>query len=119
VDRITVIHDYPATQCALARIRAGEPPLAERFELYLGPYELANGYHELNDASEQRARFERDRQVRAQRGQGEVPMDENLLGVLDAMPDCAGVAMGMERLLMCLAGTDAIEDVLAFSFARA
>lgn len=118
-DRITVIHDYPATQCALARIRAGEPPVAERFELYLGPYELANGYHELNDASEQRVRFERDRLVRAERGRGEVPMDENLLSVLDALPDCAGVAMGMERLLMCLAGTDAIEDVLAFSFARA
>jgi lysyl-tRNA synthetase class 2 len=58
-DRITIIHDYPATQCALARIRAGEPPLAERFELYLGPHELANGYHELNDAVEQRARFVR------------------------------------------------------------
>ncbi|MDE3210720.1 MAG: EF-P lysine aminoacylase GenX [Pseudomonadota bacterium] len=118
-DCITVIHDYPASQCALARIRPGEPPLAERFELYLGPHELANGYHELNDAREQRARFERDNQVRRQRGLREVPVDRRLLDVLDAMPDCAGVAMGIERLLMCLAGTDAIADVLALPFAQA
>jgi elongation factor P--(R)-beta-lysine ligase len=118
-DRITVIHDYPASQCALAKIRSGEPPLAERFELYLGRYELANGYHELNDAAEQRARFERDNAVRRARGLREVPLDERLLGVLDAMPDCAGVALGIERLLMCLADTDAIADVLAFPFSEA
>ena len=118
-DRITLIHDYPATQCALARIRPGDPPLAERFELYLGRYELANGYHELNDASEQRWRFERDNAVRRRRGLREIPIDEHLLGVLDALPDCAGVALGVERLLMCLAGTDAIADVLAFPFNQA
>ncbi|MGN2246959.1 EF-P lysine aminoacylase EpmA [Frateuria sp. GZRR35] len=118
-DRMTVIHDYPASQCALARIRRDDPPVAERFELYLGPYELANGYHELNDAVEQRARFERDNAVRRSRGLREVPVDGSLLAVLDAMPDCAGVALGVERLLMCLAGTDAIADVLAFPFAEA
>ncbi|HXD37032.1 MAG TPA: EF-P lysine aminoacylase EpmA [Rhodanobacter sp.] len=118
-ERITVIHDYPATQCALARIRPGQPPVAERFELYLGPHELANGYHELNDAIEQRARFERDNAVRRRRGQREIPLDENLLGVLDALPDCAGVALGVERLLMCLADTDAIAEVLAYPFAEA
>jgi lysyl-tRNA synthetase class 2 len=118
-DRITVIHDYPASQCALARIRPGDPPRAERFELYLGRYELANGYHELNDAAEQRVRFERDNARRRERGQREVPLDENLLAVLDALPDCAGVALGVERLLMCLAGTDAIADVLAFPFSEA
>ncbi|HEY1589105.1 MAG TPA: EF-P lysine aminoacylase EpmA [Rhodanobacter sp.] len=118
-DRITLIHDYPATQCALARIRSGDPPLAERFELYLGRYELANGYHELNDAAEQRGRFERDNTARRSRGLREIPIDEYLLGVLDAMPDCAGIALGVERLLMCLAGTDAIADVLAFPFNRA
>ncbi|MFK2876428.1 EF-P lysine aminoacylase EpmA [Rhodanobacter hydrolyticus] len=118
-NRITVIHDYPASQCALARLRAGDPPLAERFELYLGRYELANGYHELNDASEQRARFARDNARRRDRGQRELPMDERLLAVLDALPDCAGVALGVERLLMCLAGTDAIADVLAFPFSEA
>ncbi|BFI96085.1 MAG: EF-P lysine aminoacylase EpmA [Rhodanobacter sp.] len=118
-NRITVIHDYPASQCALARVRPGDPPLAERFELYLGRYELANGYHELNDAKEQRARFERDNARRRERGQRELPLDERLLAVLDAMPDCAGVALGVERLLMCLAGTDAIADVLAFPFSEA
>jgi len=118
-DRITVIHDYPASQSALARIRQGDPPLAERFELYLGPYELANGYHELNDAIEQRERFERDNARRRERGLREMPVDEQLLAVLGRMPDCAGVAMGIERLLMCLAGTDRIADVLAFPFSKA
>jgi lysyl-tRNA synthetase class 2 len=93
--------------------------LAERFELYLGCYELANGYHELNDAAEQRERFERDNVVRRERGLREIPLDENLLGILDSMPDCAGVALGVERLLMCLADTDAIADVLAYPFALA
>jgi len=118
-DRITVIHDYPASQCALAKIRADDPPVAERFELYLGRYELANGYHELNDADEQEDRFERDNAVRRERGLQEIPIDENLLDLLDAMPDCAGVALGVERLLMCLADTDAIADVLAFAFSEA
>ena len=118
-DRITLIHDYPASQCALARIRAEADPVAERFELYLGPYELANGYHELNDADEQRARFERDNARRRERGLVEVPLDENLLAVLGQMPACAGVAMGVDRLLMCLANTDDIRDVIAFPFAQA
>ena len=118
-DRITVIHDYPASQSALARIRPGNPPLAERFELYLGSHELANGYHELNDAGEQRARFEHDNARRRERGLREMPIDEQLLAVLGRMPDCAGVAMGIERLLMCLAGTDRIADVLAFPFSKA
>jgi len=104
-DRITLIHDYPATQCALARVRSGETPLAERFELYLGRYEVANGYHELNDAAEQR-----------HRGLREIPIDERLLCVLDTMPDCAGVALGIERLLMCLMNADSVADVLALPF---
>lgn len=118
-DRITVVVDYPASQCALARVRRDDPPVAERFELYLGAIELANGYHELNDAAEQRARFERDNRVRRERGQLEVPMDEALLAVLDALPDCAGVALGVERLLMCLEDSRAIADVLAFPFDQA
>ncbi|WP_445143626.1 EF-P lysine aminoacylase EpmA [Dyella sp. Tek66A03] len=118
-DRITIIHDYPASQCALAKVRPGDPPMAERFEVYLGRYELANGYHELNDATEQRRRFERDNETRRARGQRAIPMDESLLEVLDAMPDCAGVALGIERLLMCLVGTDAIADVLTFPFGEA
>lgn len=118
--RITVVHDWPATQCALARIRHGDPPVAERFELYLGQFELANGYHELTDADEQRERFGRDSQVRAGRGAPQPPQDGRLLAALQAgMPDCAGVALGVERLLMALSGTDRIADVLAFDFRRA
>jgi lysyl-tRNA synthetase class 2 len=118
-DRITVVSDYPASQCALARIREDDPPVAKRFEAYVGPYEVANGYHELNDPVEQRARFERDNAKRRARGLDEVPIDENLLTVLGRMPDCAGVALGVERLLMVLARTDAIADVLAFPFSEA
>ena len=118
-DRITVVSDYPASQCALARIREDDPPVAKRFEAYVGPYEVANGYHELNDPAEQRARFQRDNAKRRARGLDEVPIDENLLAVLGRMPDCAGVALGVERLLMVLARTDAIADVLAFPFSEA
>lgn len=118
-EAITVVYDFPATQCSLARIRAGHPPVAERFELYLGQQELANGYHELNDTVEQRARFGHDNARRAARGQRELPLDENLLAVLDRLPDCAGVALGVERLLMHLLGTHDIRDVLAFPFAEA
>ena len=116
---LTLVHDWPASQAALARIRPGTPPLAERFELYLGQYELANGYHELNDAAEQRARFVRDHAVRTARGDVLPPLDEPLLGVLDKLPACAGVAVGVDRLMMCLLGTASIADVLAFDFANA
>ena len=119
-DRITLIHDYPASQCALAKISAGDPAVAERFELYLGTHELANGYHELTDAAEQRARFERDNMHRHARDLPELPLDENFLAALEqGMPDCAGVALGIERLLMAMTGTDDIRDVLAFPFVRA
>ncbi|MEO7432169.1 MAG: EF-P lysine aminoacylase EpmA [Dokdonella sp.] len=118
-DRISLVHDFPASQCALAKIREDDPPVAERFELYLGPHELANGYHELTDAVEQRARFDRDNARRRSRGQREVPIDRWLLDALPAMPDCAGVALGIERLLMGLAGSDAIADVIAFPFDQA
>lgn len=118
-DTLTVVHDWPASQCALARIRHDSPPVAERFELYLGAYEVANGYHELNDAQEQRARFLRDNAVRAARGLQQLPLDERLLAVLSQLPDCAGVAVGVDRLLMALRGTAQIADVLAFEFARA
>jgi len=119
-DRITLVHDYPATQCALAKIRAAEFPIAERFELYLGTQELANGYHELTDAVEQRVRFERDNQRRRERGLAQIPLDENLLAALSqGFPDCAGVALGIERLLMAMLATDDIRDVLAFGFGEA
>ncbi|HET9032535.1 MAG TPA: EF-P lysine aminoacylase EpmA [Dokdonella sp.] len=120
IDRITVIHDWPATQCALAKIRNEDPPVAERFELYLGRYELANGYHELTDPIEQGERFESDNRRRKSRGQRELPVDQNLLAALGrGMPECAGVALGIERLLMCLSGEDDIRALLAFAFADA
>jgi len=115
-DRITVVHDFPPSQCALAKVRDG---VAERFELFLGTYELANGYHELTDAAEQRARFEGDNARRRARGQREVPIDERFLDALAQLPACAGVALGIERLLMHLADTDDIADVIAFPFADA
>ena len=119
-DNLVAVVDYPASQCALARIRSVDPPVAERFELYLGPLELANGYHELRDAGEQRTRFERDLFVRAARGSVLPPLDERLLAALDAgLPACAGVALGVDRLLMAMLETASIADVLAFDFARA
>ena len=119
-DVLLAVHDWPASQAALARIRDGDPPVAERFELYLGPLELANGYHELTDAAEQQARFERDAVVRMQRGLPSVPMDAALVAALQhGLPACAGVALGVDRLLMALLGTQRIAGVLAFDFARA
>jgi lysyl-tRNA synthetase class 2 len=119
-DEILLVHDYPASQCALAKIRAEDPPVAERFELYLGPVELANGYHKLTDAAEQRARFERDLAVRAERGDRRPPLDERLLAALaQGLPPCAGVALGVDRLLTVLLDADAIAAMLAFPFDRA
>jgi lysyl-tRNA synthetase class 2 len=121
-DELLAVTDWPASQCALARLRDEQDgyPVAERFELYLGPVELANGYHELADAGEQRARFLRDLDRRRERGAPEPPLDEAFLAALDAgLPDCAGVALGMDRLLMAMLGTPRIADVLAFDFAHA
>ena len=114
--------DYPASQCALARIAedADGQRVARRFELYLGPLELANGYHELLDADEQAIRFENDAHVRRARGVDVPPTDTRLLDALaSGMPACAGVALGMDRLLMAMLSTDRIADVLAFDFPRA
>ncbi|PZP63207.1 MAG: EF-P lysine aminoacylase GenX [Pseudoxanthomonas spadix] len=118
-DCLTIVHDWPASQAALARLRPGDPPVAERFELYLGAVELANGYHELRDADEQGARFARDQRRRAERGLVQPPQDRHLLDALPLMPHCAGVAVGIDRLLMAMLGTASIADVLAFDFARA
>ena len=119
---ITVLHDYPASQCALAQVRdeGDGQPVAERFELYLGPLELANGYHELRDVAEQAARFQRDADVRAGLGGATRPIDTHLLDALaHGLPACAGVALGIDRLMMALLGTPRIADVLAFDFTRA
>lgn len=121
-DQLLALYDYPASQCALARIRRddGAVPVAERFELYLGPLELANGYHELADAVEQGARFDRDLRRRRERDDAQPPRDENLLQALaSGFPACAGVAMGVDRLMMAMLSTTQIADVLAFDFTRA
>jgi lysyl-tRNA synthetase class 2 len=113
------VYDFPASQAALARIRAGDPPLAERFELYLGALEVANGYHELSDAREQRARFERELQLRRERELAEPPLDERLLAALPEMPACAGVALGIDRLHQWLVRAASIREVLVFPFDQA
>ena len=114
--RPTFLHDFPASQAALARVRPGDPPLAERFEVYAGGVELANGYHELRDAREQRARFERDLARRRERGLPLPPVDERLLAALDAgLPECAGVALGFDRLLLIAAGAASLDEVMAFT----
>ncbi|HEY5804332.1 MAG TPA: EF-P lysine aminoacylase EpmA [Lysobacter sp.] len=120
-DQLLAVHDYPASQCALARLGEHDGvAVAERFELYLGPLELANGYHELADAAEQGQRFDRDLALRRERGDASPPRDERLLQALQAgFPNCAGVALGVDRLLMAMLGSTRIADVVSFDFARA
>lgn len=119
-DRLAFLYDYPASQPALARIRPGDPPVAERFELYLEGIELANGFAELADAAEQRRRFDADRQTRSHRRQPAIPQDEHLLAALEhGLPDASGVALGIDRLVMLAAGVESISEVLAFPFERA
>ncbi|RMH22290.1 MAG: EF-P lysine aminoacylase GenX [Acidobacteria bacterium] len=118
--RPTFVYDYPASQAALARLRDGDPPVAERFEVYVEGIELANGYHELVDAAEQRRRFAADLARRRERGLPAVAMDERLLAALDhGLPPCAGVALGVDRLALLATGGDALADVVAFPFDRA
>ena len=120
LDGPTFVYDYPASQAALARIRPGDPPLAERFELYLDGMELANGFHELGDAAEQRARFEADLESRAGTGKPLPPMDERLLAALgEGLPDCAGVALGFDRAVMAALGLGSIDGTIAFGVERA
>lgn len=114
------LYDYPASQASLARVRPGAPSLAERFELYIEGMELANGFHELADASEQRRRFEQDLLRRRAECRPAVPMDKNFLAALEAgLPDCAGVALGIDRLLMQITGAQRIDEVLAFPLEQA
>jgi lysyl-tRNA synthetase class 2 len=114
------VYDYPASQAALARLRPGPRPLAARFELYWRGIELANGFHELADAVEQRARFVADQRWRAERGRVVPPIDEHLLSALAAgLPDCSGVALGLDRLFMRVAGLTSIAESVAFDASRA
>jgi lysyl-tRNA synthetase class 2 len=114
------VHGYPASQAALARLDPEDARAAQRFELYCNGVELANGYHELSSAFEQRARFERDNAERRQRGLPLFAIDEHLLSALTAgLPDCAGVALGLDRLLMLASGATHIDEVIAFPTERA
>lgn len=118
--RPVFLYDFPASQAALARVRPGSPPVAERFELYVRGVELANGYHELGDAAEQRARFERDNAARRAAGLPEMAPDERLLAALGhGLPPCAGVALGVDRLVMLVAGAASLAEVMAFTIDRA
>jgi len=114
------VYHYPVSQASLARVMDSDPPVAERFELYLDGIELANGFHELADAAEQRQRFEQELQQRRQQGRAAPPLDLRLLAALQSgLPDCSGVALGLDRLLMHLVGVDHIDQVLSFPLARA
>jgi lysyl-tRNA synthetase class 2 len=109
------VYDYPISQAALARANNENPLLAERFELFYGDLELANGFTELTDASQQRSRFVQDNAYRVSKGMPQYPIDEQLLDALESgMPDCAGVAIGLDRLLMVLLELDSIDESLSF-----
>jgi lysyl-tRNA synthetase class 2 len=114
------VYDFPVELKALARIRPAEPPVAERFELFFRGMELANGYHELTGAAEQRERFRADAQARRRLGRSEVPADQRMLEALEhGLPESAGVALGFDRLVMIAANASDIRSVLGFSIDRA
>ena len=111
--RPTFIYGYPASQAALARLEANDQRIAERFEVYVNGVELANGFHELADAQEQRRRFNHDLRERQRLGLTKVPLDEKLLAALEhGLPDCAGVALGVDRLLMLQLGANSLAEVM-------
>jgi lysyl-tRNA synthetase class 2 len=117
---LTFVHAYPATQAALARLDPQNPRAALRFELYCDGVELANGFHELASASEQRARFNDDIAERRRTGLPTFGPDELLLAALEAgLPECSGVALGFDRTLMLAVGAKTIDEVLPFPTERA
>ncbi len=120
-DRPCFIHDYPASQASLARLKPGLPRVAARFELYLDGIELANGFDELVHGGEQHARFTQDLATRRLRGQILPPLDERLLAALASggMPDCAGVALGFDRLVAIALGAARLPEAMAFSIDNA
>lgn len=114
------LYDFPISQAALAKIRLENPPVASRFEVYFKGLELANGFHELQDAVEQRARFEKDLQYRQKNNLPIAALDENFLAALNhGLPPCAGVALGVDRLVMLALGANQIGDVISFRFEQA
>ena len=116
MNSLTVVKHYPASQAALARFCPANAGVADRFEVYYGALELANGYVELNDAQELARRMDSDLAVRNRLGMPAVPRDEQLIAALESgLPDCAGVAMGFERLHMVAAGADDIRNLVCFA----
>jgi len=111
----TFLYDYPAPLAALARLRPDHQGLAERFEIYVGGVELANGFSELTDEQEQRARFEREQQQRRNLGKQVYPMAERFLKSLGHLPEAAGIALGVDRLAMIFADRPQVDDVVAFT----
>lgn len=121
-DGFTFLCDYPASQCALAKIAKNEQQVlvAKRFELFFGEIELANGFFELTDAKEQLKRFQFENKKRKQAGKAQGQIDENFIAALDfGLPECSGVAMGLDRFLMVLTNNSSIDQVLSFSWDHA
>lgn len=116
----TFVYDFPSSQAALAKIRADNPPVAERFEVYYKGIELANGFHELTNANEQRKRFINDLALRKNLNYPAIPIDERFLAALEhGLPDCAGVALGTDRLIMLALNKENIAEILSFTTERA
>jgi elongation factor P--(R)-beta-lysine ligase len=111
----TFLYDYPLAFGSLARTKKIKPAVAERFEIYIGGLEVANGFSELTDAGEQRARFERENKTRIKRGQSPYPMPEKFLEALSHIPESAGIAMGVDRMVMLFANATSIDDVVSFT----
>ena len=119
-EKPTFVYHFPASQASLAQISTEDHRVAERFEVYYKGIELANGFHELTDAREQQQRFEQDNRKRAARGLPQYPIDQNLIDALKVgMPDCSGVALGVDRLVMLALGAETLAEVIAFSVDRA
>jgi len=114
-ERPCFLYDYPVELASLARLKPGNPAVAERFELYLGGIELANGFSELTDAAEQRRRFELERKAIVRAGREAGPMPESFLRELAALPAAAGIALGLDRLVMLLTGGASLEEVVTFT----
>ncbi|MBN2427463.1 MAG: EF-P lysine aminoacylase GenX [Deltaproteobacteria bacterium] len=115
IDKPLFLYDYPVEKAALAREKPGNAKVAERFELYVCGLELANGFSELNDAAEQRLRFEREETARRRTGRPPRPLPEKFLAELSAMPQAAGIALGLDRLIMLLTNAEKIDEVVAFT----
>jgi lysyl-tRNA synthetase class 2 len=114
IGRPTFLYDYPLPLASLARRKNGESNVAERFELYINGIELANGFSELTDPVEQRQRFARDRTQITEAGRDPGPVPEKFLAALEDMPGAAGIALGLDRLVMMLTGSACIDEVVGF-----